>query len=98
VDEAFSAFVAKKGKVKPGRWRAYGHKAPFHLWENLQTKWRDLRLALGKPKPGTSPAIQQEQNLNRRYRHLLQARPRLAIATRAAHIFLSREAQDARTR
>ena len=63
--EAFAAFVAKKGKVKPGRWRAYRHKAPFHLWENLQTKWRDLRLALGKPKPGTSPAIQQEQNLNR---------------------------------
>jgi hypothetical protein len=63
--DAFSEFVAGKGKVKPGRWRAFGYKAPFHLWESLQTKWRGLRMALGRPQPGTSPAKQQELNLNR---------------------------------
>jgi hypothetical protein len=32
---------------------------------DLRTKWRGLRMALGVPVPGTSPAIQQELDLNR---------------------------------
>jgi hypothetical protein len=35
------------------------------LGADLKTKWRAARMALGVPVPGTSPAIQQEQGLNR---------------------------------
>lgn len=63
--DSFTGHVAKKGKVPPSEYRAYGHRAPFHLWADIKTKWRGLRMALGKPIPGTSPAIQQERNLNR---------------------------------
>jgi hypothetical protein len=63
--DAFALHVEKKGKVKPGKYRAYGHKTPFHLFQSLMIKWRGLRMALGRPFPGTSPAIQHELNLNR---------------------------------
>ena len=63
--DAFTGHVSSKGKVTPGRYRAYGYRAPFHLWANLKTKWRGLRMALGVPVAGTSPAIQQERALNR---------------------------------
>ena len=62
---AFAGYVTQKGKVKPGDYRAYGYHPPFHLWADLRTKWRGLRMALGRPIPGTSPAIQQQQGLNR---------------------------------
>jgi hypothetical protein len=32
---AFAAFVQNKGKVEPGRYRAFGYKAPGHLWEGF---------------------------------------------------------------
>ena len=38
---------------------------PPHVWADLKTKSRGLRMALGVPIPGTSPAIQHERNLNR---------------------------------
>lgn len=63
--DAFVAFVGTKGKVEPGRYRAYGYRPPSHLWADLKTKWRGLRMALGRPVPGTSPAVQQERGLNR---------------------------------
>jgi hypothetical protein len=63
--DAFAHHVEKKGKVKPGKYRAFGHRTPFHLVESLRIKWRGLRMALGRPVPGTSPAIQQKLNLNR---------------------------------
>jgi hypothetical protein len=63
--DAFAQHVEKKGKVTPGKYRAFGHHTPFHLVESLRIKWRGLRMALGRPIPGTSPAIQQERNLNR---------------------------------
>ena len=63
--DAFAHHVEKKGKVKPGKYRAFGHRTPFHLVESLRIKWRGLRMALGRPVPGTSPAVQQELNLNR---------------------------------
>ena len=63
--DAFAAHVRTKGKVKPGEYRAYGYRPPSHLWADLKTKWRGLRMLLGFPQPGTSPAIQQEKNLNR---------------------------------
>jgi multimeric flavodoxin WrbA len=63
--DAFVGHVAKKGKVNPNEYRAFGYRAPRHLWADLKTKWRGLRMALGFPVPGSSPAIQQERGLNR---------------------------------
>jgi hypothetical protein len=63
--DAFATHVERKGRVTPGRYRAFGHRAPSHFWADLKTKWRGLRMALGRPLPGTSPAIQQERGLNR---------------------------------
>jgi hypothetical protein len=63
--DAFATHVGRKGKVMPGRYRAYGYKPPSHLIADLKTKWRGLRMALGRPIPGTSPAIQQDLGINR---------------------------------
>jgi NADPH-dependent FMN reductase len=63
--DGFAGHVAKKGKVTPGEYRAYGYRPPSHLRADLKTKWRGLRMALGRPVPGTSPAFQQELGLNR---------------------------------
>ena len=63
--DAFATHVARKGKVKPGQYRAYGYKPPSHFIADLKTKWRGLRMALGRPVPGTSPAFQQDLGLNR---------------------------------
>jgi multimeric flavodoxin WrbA len=62
---AFADYVARKGKVKPGQYRAYGYRPPSHLWADLKTKLRGLRMLLRRPIPGTSPAIQQDLGLNR---------------------------------
>jgi multimeric flavodoxin WrbA len=63
--EAFVAHVAAKGKVEPGAYRAFGYRPPSHLIADLKTKWRGARAALGIPVPGSSPAKQQAQGLNR---------------------------------
>lgn len=63
--EAFAEFVAQKGKVEPGKYRAYGYKPPGHLWADLKLKWREFRMGLGVPPAGSSPAKQQELGLNR---------------------------------
>ena len=63
--DALARHVAEKGKVTPGRYRAYGYRPPSHLGADLRTKWRGLRMALGIPVRDTSPAIQQELELNR---------------------------------
>jgi multimeric flavodoxin WrbA len=63
--EAFASQVARKGKVSPNPHRAYGYRPPSHLLADLKTKWRGLRMALGIPIPGSSPAIQQDLGLNR---------------------------------
>lgn len=60
----FAEFVEKKGKVEPGRYRAYGYKAPGHLWEDTKLKWREFRIGLGLPPAGSSPERQQELDLN----------------------------------
>jgi hypothetical protein len=62
---AFAAFVATKGKVQPGRYRAYGYRPPRHALADLKLKWREWRLSLGMPPGGSSPARQQELGLNR---------------------------------
>lgn len=63
--DRFSAFVSVKGKVTPGTYRAFGHRAPPHRLADLKLKWRDTRLRAGFPRAGTSPARQQTAGLNR---------------------------------
>ena len=63
--DQFQHFVAKKGKVPPGRYRAYGYEAPGHLGRDLQLAWRDVRMRAGIPPDGSSPAEQQKLDLNR---------------------------------
>lgn len=60
----FAAFVADKGKVPPGKYRAYGHQPPSHRWADLKLFWRDRSLRLGMPPDDSSPKEQQEQGLN----------------------------------
>ena len=62
---AFADHVAKKGRVKPNEFRAAGYVPPPHLAADLKTKWQAVRMMLGRPVPGSSPEIQQEQELNR---------------------------------
>ena len=63
--DEFRRHVTTKGRVPPGRYRAYGYEPPSHLIADLRTKWRGLRMALGIPVPGSSPAIQLHRGLNR---------------------------------
>jgi multimeric flavodoxin WrbA len=63
--DAFITFVAAKGKVEPGKYRAYGRKAPGHLLADLKLKWRELRMSVGKAPEGSSPAEQERLGLNR---------------------------------
>lgn len=62
--DAFTGFVAAKGRVAPGRWRAYGYQAPGHRWADAKLKLRGIRLGLGLPPEGSSPAEQQRLGLN----------------------------------
>jgi hypothetical protein len=63
--DGFGAFVEKKGKVPPGKYRAYGYKPPGHRLANIKLWLRDRRMRLGIPAEGSSPAEQQELGLNR---------------------------------
>ncbi|MDQ3249674.1 MAG: NAD(P)H-dependent oxidoreductase [Chloroflexota bacterium] len=62
--ERFAAFVAAKGKVEPGQYRAYGYQVPGHAIADLKLKWRDTRLRIGLPLGDSSPAVQQALGLN----------------------------------
>jgi hypothetical protein len=61
----FAAFVAQKGKVEPGAYRAFGHVAPGHKWADAKLKWRELRMRAGAAPAGSSPAVQHELGLSR---------------------------------
>ena len=61
----FARFVGEKGKVEPGKYRAYGYEAPGHLVKDLKLKWREIKIGLGHPPEGSSPAKQEELNLNK---------------------------------
>lgn len=63
--DAFTAHVRTKGKVTPGRWRAYGYTPPQHRMADVRLKWRDTRMRLGMPPEGSSPDVQQRLGLNR---------------------------------
>ena len=61
----FAKFVGDKGKVEPGKYRAYGYKPPSHHWADLKLWWRDRRMRAGYPPRESSPAAQQAADLNR---------------------------------
>jgi hypothetical protein len=61
----FAEFVLRKGKVEPGKYRAFGHKAPGHFLRDVQLAWRDVRMRTGHPPAGSSPEEQQKLGLNR---------------------------------
>jgi multimeric flavodoxin WrbA len=63
--DAFAAFVARKGRVEPGTYRAYGYKAPGHRVADLKLGWRGLRMRVGQAPAGSSPAKQEQLGLNR---------------------------------
>jgi hypothetical protein len=63
--DSFAGFVRHKGKVEPGRYRAYGYQAPSHRWSDIKLRWRELRMGFGVPPADSSPAKQQEMGLNR---------------------------------
>jgi hypothetical protein len=60
----FAAFVAEKGKVEPGKFRAYGYAAPGHKLADAKSKLREWRMSLGLAPAGSSPAEQEQLGLN----------------------------------
>jgi hypothetical protein len=61
----FAAFVREKGKVEPGKYRAFGYKAPGHFLRDAQLAWRDIRMRVGHPRDGSSPEEQQALGFNK---------------------------------
>ncbi len=61
----FTSFVQAKGKVTPGKWRAYGYKKPFHPIKELKTGIRSWFLRFGNPPKYSSPWKQQHWGLNK---------------------------------
>ncbi len=61
----FEGFVGTKGKVKPGKWRAYGFKKPFNPIKELKVGIRTWKLRFGTPPKDSSPYNQQQMRLNK---------------------------------
>lgn len=63
--ERFASFVQLKGKVPPGKYRAFNYQPPAHFWNEMKNGWRHFRLMMQQPPKGSSPEVQQQQELNR---------------------------------
>jgi hypothetical protein len=63
--DRFVRFVGAKGKVEPGPYRAFGYRRPGHFWKDVRLLFQNVRMALGKSKPGTSAAAQERLGLSR---------------------------------
>ena len=63
--KSFEDFVTVKGKVTPGKYRAFGYKPPAHLWNEIKTGIRAFKLRFGKAPADSSPQKQAALNLNR---------------------------------
>ena len=61
----FTEFVAQKGKVPPGKYRAYGYTPPTHHLADFKLKRREIKIAIGKAPEGSSPQKQDLLGLNR---------------------------------
>lgn len=60
----FHQFVQSKGKVEPGKFRAFGLNRKTDLIQETKLGIRDIRLRLGNPPANSSPARQRELGLN----------------------------------
>ena len=61
----FEMFVHGKGRVTPGKYRAYGYKSPTNLWKEAKTGIRSWMLRLGITPADSSPQKQKELGLNK---------------------------------
>jgi len=61
----FISFVERKGKVEPGKYRAFGKTNPSHKWADAKLLWRSLKMSSGQAPKDSSPEKQDEENLNR---------------------------------
>lgn len=61
----FEIFVTKKGKVLPGKWRAYDYEPPTNLQKEAKTGIRSWMLRLGITPENSSPEKQKELGLNK---------------------------------
>ena len=61
----FMNFVEVKGKVNPGKYRAYGIKRKTNLWKEAKTGLRAWMLRFGITPENSSPEIQKELGLNK---------------------------------
>ncbi len=61
----FEVFVNEKGKVPPGKYRAYGFRPPTHVWANVKDGIRYFKMMVGKSPEGSSPEVQEEMGLNK---------------------------------
>jgi len=61
---SFADFVNAKGKVQPGKYRAFRHQSPGHKLADAKLAWRSIRMKFGMPPEGSSPAKQQDAGLN----------------------------------
>ena len=65
----FSEFVKAKGKVNPGKFRAYGFKAKINRWHEFLSGLRALKLRYGHPPKNSSPLTQMKLGLNKNITH-----------------------------
>jgi hypothetical protein len=63
--DSVARFVGAKGKVKAGKYRAFGYKAPGHRWADIKLWQRGVSMRLGIPPAGSSPEAQQILGLNK---------------------------------
>jgi len=62
--DRFAAFVRQKGKVPPGKFRAFGYEPPGHFLADMKLTLRDRLMRIGRPPRGSSPEVQQREGLN----------------------------------
>jgi len=63
--EDFAAFVLEKGKVTPGKHRAFGVKRGNPFLKEIPLALRDIGLRLGHPPANSSPEKQQKLGINK---------------------------------
>jgi hypothetical protein len=61
----FIEFAENKGKVNPGKYRAYNYKPPFMPIQELKTGIRSWKLRFGKSPKYSSPWMQEKEGLNK---------------------------------
>jgi hypothetical protein len=63
--DSFEKFEEGKGKIKRGRYRAFGYKQPPHFWGELKTGLRALMLRFGKAPARFFTTKKRDLHLNK---------------------------------